>query len=111
WAALLLGGALGLGQPPAPPLTVEVPLPPAPPAPAPEKPAPAAAAPDRWPLMRALQGTWYGAQLDDNRLRVWGWTEGAFTASTDRHDQLPMGFNYLANRFMLQQNWLRVERT
>jgi hypothetical protein len=61
--------------------------------------------------MRALQGTWYGAQLDDDRLRVSGWAEGAFTASTDRRDQLPMGFNYLANQFMLQQNWLRVERT
>jgi hypothetical protein len=60
--------------------------------------------------MRALQGTWYGVTLDDNRLSVSGWTDLSFTASTARHDQLPMGFNFLANDFLLQQNWLRVER-
>ena len=61
--------------------------------------------------METLQGTWYGAALYDNRLRVYGWTEGAFTASTARRDQLPMGFNYRANQFLVQQNWLRFERT
>src|SRR5262249_24602760 len=40
-----------------------------------------------------------------------GWTDGSFTASTDRHDQLPMGFNFRANDYLLQQNWLRFERT
>jgi hypothetical protein len=35
----------------------------------------------------------------------------AFTASSDRNEQLPMGFNYRANEFTLQQNWLRIERT
>src|SRR5207248_10615070 len=66
--------------------------------------------PDRWPLMQALQGTWYGAVLDDNRMSVSGWTEGAFTASTARRDNRPMAFNDRANDFLLQQNWLRVER-
>jgi hypothetical protein len=61
--------------------------------------------------MRALQGTWYGAQLDDNRLGVYGWANGSFTASTDRGNQLPMGFNYLSNQYLLQQNWVRFERT
>src|SRR5437773_1650916 len=112
WSALLLGGALAVGQPPelppprpspspdAPPnLTVTVPPQPNPEAPPPTKTAPAP--PDRWPLMRALQGTWYGAQLDDNRLGVSGWTDGSFTAGTDRRDQLPMGFNYRADEFLL----------
>jgi hypothetical protein len=27
------------------------------------------------------------------------------------HSQLPMGFNYRANEFLLQQNWVRFERT
>ena len=67
--------------------------------------------PDRWPLMRELQGTYAGTLLDDNRLRLYGWTEMSFTASTDAHEQLPMGFNYRANDFLLQQNWLRFERT
>lgn len=86
-------------QPPAPPV---LPAPLAPPPPTP---------PDRWFLMRELQGTWYGAMLDDNRLQVSGWTDQSFTASTDRFEQLPMGFNYLANQYLLQQNWLRIERT
>jgi hypothetical protein len=109
--SLLLGGALALGQPPgeppapptAPAVTIEMP-PPAAPAPA------AVVPPERWAFMRTLQGTWYGAVLDDNRLRITGWTEGAFTASTARVNQLPMGFNYRANDFLVQQNWLRVER-
>ncbi len=114
-SALLLGGALVLGQPPAeagpPPepigLTVEVP--PAPPPPAPAAPTPAAP-PDRWPLMRALQGTWYGAVLDDRRVTVSGWVEAGFTGSTNGHDQLPEGFNYRVNAPEIQQNWLRIDR-
>src|SRR5262249_35079226 len=86
----------------------------APPAPAPPLPA-AAALPSppapRWFIMREMQGTGLGALLDDNRLSVSGWTEGSFTASTDRHEQLPMGFNYKANQFLLHQNWLRIEQT
>jgi len=60
--------------------------------------------------MREAQGTWAGVLLDDNKVSVSGWTEGAFTASSARRDQLPMGFNYRANDFLLQQNWVRVER-
>jgi hypothetical protein len=72
---------------------------------------PSSPAVDRWPLMRELQGTPFGAILDDNRLRLYGWTETSFTGSTASQDQLPMGFNYRANDFLLQQNWLRFERT
>ncbi|HWB08002.1 MAG TPA: outer membrane beta-barrel protein [Pirellulales bacterium] len=43
-------------------------------------------------------------------LSISGWIDASFTASTDRVTQLPMGFNYRANQFLLQQNWLRVER-
>ena len=34
----------------------------------------------------------------------------SFTASSDAHEQLPMGFNYKANQFLVQQNWLRIDR-
>jgi hypothetical protein len=61
--------------------------------------------------MRLLQGTYYGSVLDGNRMQVYGWTEGSFTASSDRHSNLPMGFNYRANEFLLQQNWVRFERS
>jgi hypothetical protein len=80
----------------------------------PPKPAvsPAAAppAPDRWLLMKISQGTWIGTALDTERISISGWTEASFTASSVHDKQLPMGFNYLANQFAVQQNWLRFER-
>src|SRR6516164_2542514 len=93
------------------PLVIEVRL--APPASAAAAPSPviASSATDRWFLMKTLQGTWPGALLDENRMAVSGWTETSFTASTDHGTNLPMGFNYLANQFALQQNWVRFERT
>lgn len=97
---LVTAAALSLGQTePAPP---EVPVPP---------PPPTLPTPERWMLMKLLQGTWEGAVLDDNRMQIYGWTETSFTASSDRGTNLPMGLNYLANNFLLQQNWLRFERT
>ncbi len=72
---------------------------------------PAATSPDRWLLMKSLQGTYPGWLLDSQRMQISGWTEMSFTASTDAHSNLPMGFNYLANQFALQQNWLRVEQS
>jgi hypothetical protein len=98
---LLLSLALVAGQTEAP--AAETP-PEAPP------PAAAASAPDRWLLMRALQGTWPGWQLDSRRLMLSGWVDADFTASTNRDNQLPIGFNYRANEFHVQQNWLRFER-
>lgn len=62
-------------------------------------------------LMRTLQGTQSGQHIEQHRLQISGWTEASFTASSARYDQLPMGFNYRANEFLLQQNWLRIERT
>jgi hypothetical protein len=48
--------------------------------------------------------------LDDRKMTAGGWTAVSFTPSSARRDQSPMGFNYRANDFLLQQNWLRVER-
>ena len=50
-----------------------------PPTPAYYPPAPA---PDRWFLMRELQGTYPGWLLDGNRIQVYGWTDTSFTASS-----------------------------
>lgn len=97
---LLLSLALTLGQTDSPPAEA----PPEPP------PAVTPASPDRWLLMKSLQGTWAGWLLDGNRVQVYGWTEGSFTASSAAHKQLPMGFNYRANELHVQRNWLRIER-
>jgi hypothetical protein len=94
---LLLGGALSLGQV-SPPGPVTVPAPPPP------------SAPDRWMLMKELQGTWYGDLLQTERMQISGWSEGSFTASSAQNNNLPMGFNYRANEFAVQQNWLRIDR-
>jgi hypothetical protein len=84
----------------------------APEAKAPEAPPPPPAVPaaDRWLLMKVLQGTWPGWLLDGNRTTVSGWTEASFTASSDHGSNLPLGFNYRANAFLLEQNWLRIDR-
>ena len=72
--------------------------------------SPAVSPPERWPLMRAIQGTWLGAGLEDQRTQVSGWAQGNFTASSDRASNLPYGWNYKANQFLLEQNWLRIDR-
>jgi hypothetical protein len=72
---------------------------------------PANPTPDRWLVMTTLQGTWEGWLLDGNRLAVSGWTDVSGTASSVAPSNLPMGFNYRGNDFLLQQNWLRVDRT
>jgi hypothetical protein len=99
---LLVSAALALAQTDAAsqePAAVQTPAPP---------PVPA---PDRWLLMKSLQGTWPGSLLDSERMQVTGWTDMSFTASTDSRSNLPMGFNYRANEFLLQQNWVRFERS
>jgi hypothetical protein len=95
--APILSVALCLGQAEAPPAPEAPPPPPAP-------------QPDRWLLMKSLQGTWPGWLLDSHRVSISGWTDLSFTASSAEHSQLPLGFNYLANEFLLQQNWLRIDR-
>lgn len=66
--------------------------------------------PDRWFLMRELDGTCPGCFLQENRIEISGWTEASLTVSSAHSSNLPMGFNYLANDFALQQNWLRIDR-
>src|SRR5262249_5906183 len=66
---------------------------------------------DRYLLMESLQGTWPGTLLDTDRLRISGWTDLSYTFSSDERTNLPMGFNFKANDLLLQQNWLRFERS
>jgi len=71
---------------------------------------PATETPEPWLLMKSLQGTEIGSTLVGSRINVYGWTDLSFTASTDRNSNSPLGFNYLANNFLLDQNWLRIDR-
>src|SRR5947209_3456274 len=97
FASLLLSAALSARQAESPAEQVLVQRPTAASAPNPETtkaPAnvPTPPPPDRWLLMKALQGTWEGDLLDSNRLRLAGWTELAYTASTAARNNLPLGF-------------------
>src|SRR5205809_1036925 len=99
----ILAAALSLGQTPEP-LIIAAAFPvPAPPAAAPAAVPPAVA--DRWLLMKSLQGTWPGAVLDSERMQLLGWTEASFTAGSAQNNNLPLGFNYRASEFAIQQNW------
>lgn len=62
-------------------------------------------------VMGLLRKTTLGPILDKHRLRLSGWTDFSYTASTAKGNHLPAGFNYLADEFALQQHWLRAERT
>ena len=95
------------------PVVIPAPIAP-PPTVAPTAPAPFAPGqpppPDRWWIMREVQGTWLGALLDDNRVYLSGWTEASYTGSTSRVSNLPVTFNDRANTFLLQQQWFRLDR-
>lgn len=73
--------------------------------------APTPAADDaKWLLMRTLQTLPIGSRLDQQRIGISGWTDLSFTASSAGRGDVPIGFNNRGNDFLLQQNWLRIER-
>src|SRR5262245_4366137 len=75
---VLLSAALSLGQDQA---LAPVPAAPPPPAVSP----PSSPTPDRWFVMKCLQGTWPGWCLDSERMQITGWTDMSFTASSVEH--------------------------
>jgi hypothetical protein len=94
------------------PVQITAPLLPTPPAP-PVVAAPAApvvAPPPRWFLMKELQGTYFGSQLDGNRIAVYGWAEMSGALSSAGVSNEPMAWNDRANRVLLQQFFIRVEQ-
>lgn len=115
WQCLLLGSALALGQPDASSAPAAEPQPApeaATPAPLekPEIPSPSPPLSDRWLLQRTFQGTYWESALNASRVQMYGWIEGSYTASTDQTTNLPMGYNYRPNDFLLQQAWFRLTR-
>lgn len=75
------------------------------------KPVVAAVVADRWALMKCLQGTMYGAALDDNRLYLYGWINGSANASTARDSNSPITWLDRPDNFLLQQAWVRFGRS
>ena len=61
--------------------------------------------------MKELQGTYLGSELDGNNIAIYGWIEGSGTASSAGISNEPMAWNDRANRVLLQQMFIRMERT
>ena len=61
-------------------------------------------------FMKFVEGTFIGQVLDDHKLSINGWTAMSYTASTRPTTNLPVTWNDRANRFLLQQHWINVER-
>jgi hypothetical protein len=64
----------------------------------------------RWPLMKLLQGTWYGDLLDSARIRAYGWLNVSANWSTSKKSNTPDSYWIVPNSFQLDQAILRVER-
>src|SRR5262249_40574658 len=64
----------------------------------------------QWPLMKALQGTYLGDVLNDNRVRVYGWLNASGNWSTSRHSNTPDSYWIVPNSFQLDQLVVRAER-
>jgi hypothetical protein len=64
----------------------------------------------RWPLMKALQGTWYGDLLDSNQIRAYGWVNGSGNLSTSRQSNTVDSYWVVPNNIMLDQFVFRLER-
>jgi hypothetical protein len=61
-------------------------------------------------FMSMLDGTSLGKTLDDRGLSISGWTQMSYTASQANISNLPVTWNDRANRFLMQQTWLRIDK-
>lgn len=59
------------------------------------------------PLQKALIGT----KWDKERIRVYGWADFGYTASSSNHNDFPNTYDIMPNRPVLDQFILRFERT
>ena len=56
-------------------------------------------------------GTWFGSMMDSNRFSISGWVNGSYTPSSTAHSNSPITWNDRANDFLLQQGWVRIDRS
>ena len=63
-----------------------------------------------WPLMKAIQGTWYGDVLNTNRTRVYGWVTAEGNWSTSKHSNTPDSYWVRPNNVDMDQALIRLDR-
>src|SRR5579862_1165867 len=61
-----------------------------------------------WPLTKALWDEFPG--LEAARIKVYGWVNAGFNASTSTHSNVPESYPIVPNKFELDQAVLRMER-
>lgn len=66
--------------------------------------------PTQGPLMQALAGTPLGQVLEANRISLYGWASTAGNASTSSRLNAPLGYDWRARRWELNQAVIRAER-
>jgi hypothetical protein len=64
----------------------------------------------RWPLMKALQGTYPGDILDSQRIRLYGWVTFEGNLSTSQFSNAPDSYWIRPNKFDVDQVIVRLER-
>ncbi|MDY3554189.1 porin [Gemmata sp. JC717] len=68
------------------------------------------AAPEPYALQRLLSTTRFGSWLDDKGIKVDGWIQGNYTASTANRNNLPITFNDRGDFWQFNQNYFRVAK-
>ena len=63
-----------------------------------------------YPLMKALQGTWLGDWLHDNKIDIYGWVTAEGNISTAKQSNQPDSYWIAPNRIEMDQAVLRFER-
>ena len=65
---------------------------------------------EKFLLQKLLESSCAGKTLADNGWKVYGWTQGSYTAGTAARSNLPVPFIDRAREFSLNQNWIHVEK-
>ena len=60
---------------------------------------------------RTIAETRLGEILEQRNIKIYGWTEQSYNASSAAHNNAPVFMYDQANKYQLNQNWLHVERT
>lgn len=66
--------------------------------------------PEKGLFMKAMEGTPLGCWMEQRKISFSGWTQMSYTGSQTSTTNLPVTWNDRANRFLLQQHWMRLEK-
>jgi hypothetical protein len=59
-----------------------------------------------YPLQKAL----FGKKADSSKIKIYGWLDASYNASTSKKSNFPMAYTVAANKLVIDQLVLRIER-